>query len=70
MRSWDRREHIQIRPRLSQPGAAHYILVAGPSGFTKANKPERRPPFELPTHKSYRAKRDAERLIAGRNAFR
>lgn len=33
----------------------------------KANKPERRPPFELPTHKSHRGKRDAERLIAGRN---
>ena len=43
--------------------------MAGPSGFMKANKPERRPPFELPTHKSHRGKRDAERLIAGRNGF-
>ncbi len=41
--------------------------MAGPSGFLKANKPQRRPPFELPTHKSHRGKRDAERLVAGRN---
>jgi hypothetical protein len=33
----------------------------------KADKPERRPPFQLPTHKSHRGKRDAKRLIAGRN---
>src|SRR5436190_18016017 len=33
----------------------------------KVNKPQRRPPFELPTHKSHRGKRDAERLVAGRN---
>ena len=33
----------------------------------KANKPERRPSFELPTHKSHRGKRDAERLVAGRD---
>ena len=63
----DRSELIQIRPRLSQPDAGYDILMAGPSRFMKAYESERRQPFELPAHKSNRGKRDAERLVTGRN---